>query len=198
MKLYKTIYADPPWITTAGRPLGSYVAKDGKQTFSTGSSNLTRPLSYPQMSVDDIAALPIRHIADRDAHLYIWVINKYLLQASSIITSWGFEYVTPITWAKTPFGGGLGGTYRNTSEHLLFCRRGRLKAKKKITGTWFHVKRQYINGKPCHSKKPDFFRHMIEDVSPGPYLELFAREQAAGWDVFGNQVNNSISLTAKP
>lgn len=91
-------------------------------------------------------------------------------------------------------GGGLGGTFKIATEFLLFATRGKLKAKRSVTGTWFDQKRQYLNGHPCHSKKPVFFHELIESVTPGEYLELFAREQRAGWDVFGNEVPNSITL----
>ena len=69
-----------------------------------------------------------------------------------------------------------------TTEHLLFCRKGTLEAKKRIDTTWFAYKRER------HSKKPDEFRKMIEEVSPGKRIELFAREKVAGWDVWGNEV----------
>ena len=44
-----------------------------------------------------------------------------------------------------------------------------------------------------HSRKPDSVYDYAESL-PGPYLELFARRERAGWDVFGNQVTNSIAL----
>lgn len=31
-------------------------------------------------------------------------------------------------------------------------------------------------------------RAMIEKVSYGPFLEMFARERHEGWDVWGNEV----------
>lgn len=92
-------------------------------------------------------------------------------------------------------GGGLGGTFRINTEFLLFATKGKLRTKGTIPGTWHHVKREYKNGFPCHSVKPDYFRAMIEKVSLGPYLEMFAREQFPNWDVFGNEVTNSIQLT---
>ena len=193
---YACIYADPPWHTKAGRPLSGYKMKDGKQTFQA-AGNTSRPLAYPTLTVEQIAALDVKGIAAPDAHLYMWVTNQYLLQAGEIIKAWGFKYSTALVWAKRPMGGGLGGTYRITTEFLLFATRGSLKAKKSITGTWFEQKRKYVNGAPCHSKKPDFFRDMIAEVSPGPHLEMFAREQHEGWDVFGNEVPNSISLQSQ-
>lgn len=190
---YSVIYADPPWQTKAGRNLGSYKTVDGKQVFNP-TSNKSRDLPYQSMSVDEIASLNVRDIAADDAHLYLWVTNQYLLKAEKIINAWGFKYSTTLVWAKRPLGGGLGGTFKITTEYLLFATRGSLKAKRKVKGTWFEHKRQYVNGYPCHSKKPYFFHELIESVSPGNYIELFAREKRKGWDVFGNEVENSIKL----
>lgn len=194
-KKYNCIYADPPWKTKAGRAFDGYKMVDGKQVFNS-SSNKSRNLSYPTLSIEEIAALNIKDIAADNAHLYMWVTNQYLLKAEKIIKCWGFDYSTTLVWAKKPMGGGLGGTFKITTEFLLFATRGSLKAKRKVIGTWFEQKRQYVNGAPCHSKKPDYFHQLIESVSPGSYLELFAREQRPGWDVFGNEVANSITLKA--
>lgn len=103
-----------------------------------------------------------------------------------------------MVWAKNPMGGGLGGNYRITTEFLIFATRGSLKAKSSHIGTWFNYKREYDErGKPQHSRKPALFHNLIEKVSPGPYLELFARRPRDGWDVFGDQVADSITLPTR-
>jgi len=42
--------------------------------------------------------------------------------------------------------------------------------------------------------KPFAFRALIERVSPGPYLELYGREEQSncGWTVYGNQVERRL------
>jgi N6-adenosine-specific RNA methylase IME4 len=99
-----------------------------------------------------------------------------------------------LVWAKAPFGGGLGGTYGISTEYILFCRRGSLAAKKRVTGTWWNWKRQYENGYPKHSAKPEAFQNMVESVSPGPYMEMFARRKRHGWSTWGNEVENDLEL----
>jgi len=47
-------------------------------------------------------------------------------------------------------------------------------------------------GRGRHSAKPEQVRAMIERASPGPYLELFGRLPAAGWTVFGNEVERNL------
>lgn len=194
-KKYSVIYADPPWKTKAGRALSGYKMENGKQLFIP-VSNKSREPAYPSLSVKEIADLNIKDLAADDAHLYMWVTNQYLLKAEQVINAWGFNYSTTLVWAKKAMGGGLGGTFRITTEFLIFATKGKLKAKKNVVGTWFEQKRQYVNGFPCHSKKPEFFYELIESVSPGNYLELFARNERKGWDVFGNEVSNSIKLNA--
>lgn len=190
---YKTIYADPPWELKAGRPFNGYKVENGKQIFNS-IDNRSRNLAYPTMSVNDIKKLPVQDIIQKDAHLYLWTTNKYLPHAFEVITSWGFNYSTTLVWAKNPMGGGLGGAFRITTEFLLFAKRGKLPTKNTHIGTWFNHKRAYVNGYPNHSKKPEVFAELIEHISPGPYLEMFARQERKGWHVFGNEVDNSIIL----
>ena len=173
-KKYQVIYADPPWEVKAGPEYSS----NGK----------SRNLVYPTMKIEDIKKLPVRDLADKNSHLYLWTINKYIEQSYAVAREWGFKPVCMITWVKRPHGIGLGGAYIQTTEHLLFCRRGTLKAKKRIDTTWFLQKR----GK--HSQKPDEFRQMIEEVS-GVGIELFAREKVRNWDTWGNEIKNDIYLT---
>ncbi|MCR4345699.1 MAG: MT-A70 family methyltransferase, partial [Sulfuricaulis sp.] len=177
---YATIVADPPWEVKAGPLCGRMGFGD-----ATGAS---RPLSYPSMSVAQISALPISALAADDAHLYLWTINKYIEASFAVARAWGFQYSTLLTWAKNPMGGGLGGAYGISTEYVLFCRRGSLSSLGRTNTTWFNWKRPYDErGKPKHSAKPPEFQAMVERMSPGPYLELFARSGRAGWDAWGNE-----------
>ena len=197
MKKYNLIYADNPWNQKAGRPLKGYKMELGKQIFIP-SSNQSENLPYDTMSIEEMKRLDINSITEKDAFLFLWVTNKYLLQANEVIQSWGFRYIACITWKKKKMGGGLGGVVRISSEFLLFCRKGNLKAIGNIPESVIEAKRPYVNGYPCHSKKPEIFRQLIESVTPsGNKLELFARYETEGWDLFGNEVNNSIKIGIK-
>jgi len=185
---YRTIVADPPWQVKAGRAPGG-------EGF-TGPSQSSRPLDYQSMSIEEIAALPVKAMAQDHAHLYLWTINRYVEEAFSIARAWGFTYSTLLTWKKKPMGSGLGGAWGISSEHVLFCRRGSLQATGKIAGTCFEYKRPYEEGKPKHSAKPPEFLDDIEQVSPGPYLEMFSRERVPrlGWDYWGNESLGTAEL----
>jgi N6-adenosine-specific RNA methylase IME4 len=140
------------------------------------------------MSIDEIAALPVEALAERDAHLYLWTVNACLEQAYAVARAWGFDSSTVLTWCKAPMGIGLGGTFINTTEFVLFCRRGSLPARQRIDRTWWQWPRQ------SHSVKPEHFLDIVEQVSPGPYVELFARRHRLGWDVWGNESANTAQL----
>jgi N6-adenosine-specific RNA methylase IME4 len=193
---FHCIVADPPWAVKAGPNGGGYAdGLKGMRKWNWRSENLpTRKLSYPSMSVEEIMALQVASIAADDAHLYLWTINRYVKEAYDVARAWGFEPSTLLTWAKNPMGGGLGGTFGISTEYILFARRGSLKAKKRVKGTWFNWKREYVNGAPSHSRKPSDFMTMVEAVTPGPYLELFARRRRPGWSVWGNEIPSDITL----
>jgi N6-adenosine-specific RNA methylase IME4 len=110
----------------------------------------------------------------------------------------GLPYSTTLVWAKNLMGGGLGGAYGISTEFCLFCRRGSLKTLRNVGGTWFNWKRPYDErGKPRHSAKPPEFYAMVDQVSPGPFLEMFARDRRLGWDAWGNEVDG-LDLQMEP
>jgi len=186
---YATIVADPPWDVKAGPPLPDIEGWENK------SAAPTRALSYPSMTVDEISGLDVP--AARDAHLYLWAINAYVDCAYVVARAWGFIPSTLLVWAKNPMGGGLGGAFGITTEFVLFARRGSLRHKGRVTGTWFNWKRPYDSrGKPKHSSKPPAFLDLVESVSPGPYLEMFARSNRLGWETWGDQALEHVDLAA--
>lgn len=194
---FPCVVADPPWRVKAGPCGGGYSTGEGPmKKFNWRKESLpTRALAYPTMSVDEIKALPVGELAAKDAHLYLWTINAYLEDAYAVARAWGFNPSTTLVWSKKPMGGGLGGAFGISTEFILFCRRGKLKAKSRVTGTSFPWKRAYNErGKPEHSRKPVAFQEMVERVSPGPYLELFARRPREGWSVWGNEVVCDVEM----
>ena len=46
-----------------------------------------------------------------------------------------------------------------------------------------------------HSRKPDEQFDLIQSCSPGPYLEMFARGERAGWAIWGNQADETYVPT---
>jgi hypothetical protein len=85
-----------------------------------------------------------------------------------------------------PDGRGVGFYFRNTTEIVLFGIKGNLRT--------LAPGRKQVNiirtQKREHSKKPDELYDIIEDCSPGPFLELFARGIRKNWDQWGNEVED--------
>ena len=166
---FRTICADPPW--EMDRTPGGCARRKGAK----GNA----PMPYPMMPLAEIEAMPVAGVADKDAHLYLWTINRYVEQAYSVARAWGFKPSTLLTWAKKPRGIMLG-TFTGSTEFILFARRGTCKALSRLDTTWFPWPRHN-----AHSRKPEAFQDMVETVSPGPRLELFARRARPGWTVWG-------------
>lgn len=179
---YRTIVADPPWKVNTGPSWG---------TPNTGPKNTrSHKLAYPTMDVEEIAALPVEGLADDDAHLYLWTINRYVEAAYDVARAWGFTPSTLLTWVKPRKGKGLGGAFSLTTEFCLFARRGSLAPLDRYPESAFHAPRSQ------HSVKPEAFLDAVEQVSPGPYVELFARRDRLGWDTWGNESLNTAELAA--
>ena len=184
MRRYRTIVADPPWAYPEGWPVAR---------IPTGAIHDCRrtPLKYVSMTVSDIAALPVADLAADDAHLYLWTTNRYLRDAYEVVEAWGFRFAQLLVWAKTPMGKGPGGAFAQNAEYILFCRRGNLPHLNKIESVWFNWRRT-----AKHSVKPDAMLDLVEQVSPAPRLELFARRARFGWDYWGNESLGTVELTA--
>jgi len=179
---YRTIVADPPWDVQR-------LESPGAKAFGTQTGTLRSVrLPYPTMSLAEIAALPVAALAEDDAHLYVWTVNRYVEATYEIARAWGFRPATLLTWAKAPMGLGPGGAFSQTTEHVLFARRGRDVRKARSDSTWWAWKRG------AHSAKPEGFLDVVEQVSPGPYVELFARRDRLGWDTWGNESLGTAEL----
>ena len=178
---YRTIVADPPWEVT--RPTG-WGTKDKNH----------QPLTYPTMTVGEIAELPVARLAADTAFLFLWTVNKYVEDAYDVARAWGFRPVTLLTWTKKPVGMGPGGHFASTTEHIVYARRGSSTpefGRKRIhPSTWFDWPKE------AHSVKPEQFQDLIESEFPAPRLELFARRHRPGWDVWGNEVRPDVEMVA--
>lgn len=173
---YSTIVADPPWRYDQTR-----IVTTAKTMRPEADEN------YSTLTMADVAALPVGDLAAPNAHLYLWITNPLLFgarvgdrtTAADVVSAWGFEYRTLLTWRK--LGAlGMGYYFRGDTEHVLFATRGKAPiAPDQRQRNWFEAP------KTGHSAKPAAFGDLVEQVSPGPYVELFARRQRLGWDSWG-------------
>lgn len=173
---YRVIYADPPW------PF---------RTWSRKGKGRSPEAWYDCMSVEDIAALPVRDWCARDAVLLLWTTDPLLPRAFEVIAAWGFRYKTVgFCWVKLRPGAaspiaerdfftGLGFWTRANAELCLLATRGRPRRRAA------DVRRLIVSPRREHSRKPDEAYERIERLVDGPYLELFARRRRPGWDAWG-------------
>lgn len=195
---YRTIVADPPWPQKAGAPFDTAYDPATKRVVRLNPATASRPMAYPPMTVEAIKALPVRTLAAADCQLYLWATNKSLPAAFDVMGAWGFRYSTTIVWAKKLMGGGLGGTWRVSTEFVLLGCRGRMDAQGVMPGTWYPWRRPYdARGKPIGSAKPPEFLAAVEAVSAAPRVELFARTARDGWDHWGNELDSTATLDAR-
>lgn len=170
MSGFGTVTIDPPWDHGITQRLGG----KGRRTTAHGG--------YPRMTVEEIAAQPVDTLAAPSAHLYLWTTAGALLRGFPrlLLDTWRFEPVTILVWHKKGRIG-LGTYYRNSTEFCVFARRGFGTVPEcPWPSTWFEAPR----GR--HSVKPDIFYDAVEQVSPGPYLEMFARTPRLGWAHHGD------------
>ena len=172
-KTFRTIYADPPWPYQNQGTRGS--TRNHYKTWKT--------------SMDEIAALPVRDLAAKKAHLHLWTTNAFLFEAAKIIQAWGFKYKGCFVWVKPQMG--IGNYWRVSHEFLLLGVRGGLTFLDTSFKSWIEAKR----GK--HSAKPSRIRQIIEAVSPGPRLELYGRELHDGWTVWGDEIERRVFSRAR-
>ena len=179
MGRFGTILADPPW---------RFQNRTGKM--APEHRRLSR---YDTMTMDDIYELPVAQLALPKSHLYLWVPNALILDGLETMKRWGFTYKTQLIWYKIrkdggPDGRGVGFYFRNVTEIILFGVRGNLRTS--APG------RRQVNliatRKREHSRKPDELYDIIEQCSPGPYLELFARHHRPNWSQWGDEIFDAM------
>lgn len=168
---FRTILADPPW--------------DVQQKGSLGAQ-----AHYPLLDLAAIKALPVGDLAAPDAHLWLWVTNATLRAGYDVMEAWGFTPRSPLTWIKPRLG--VGNYLRNTTEHLILGTRGHAPVRFRAQPTWMFAPLQ------DHSHKPEEQYAVIERISEGPFLELFARRRQPGWAAWGNEIDSDIRVPGYP
>jgi N6-adenosine-specific RNA methylase IME4/ParB-like chromosome segregation protein Spo0J len=158
-------------------PTGPFqvIVADPPWRYESGNS-----LPYPTMDIEEIKAMPVAEIADENAILWLWTTNAHLRVAFEVVEAWGFEYRTLLTWVKDRMG--TGEWLRGQTEHCMLAIRGKPVFLNGSHTTVIEAPRRE------HSRKPEEFYGLVEKTSPGNKLEIFSRQERAGWHAFGNQV----------
>lgn len=175
LRHYGAIMADPPW---------AFRTWSGKHATPHRTAND----HYQTQSSDWLARLPVESLAKPDCALFMWVVDSHIDAAIDLGRAWGFQFKTrAFTWCKTKIDGsgcriGMGYWTRKQTEICLLFTLG--KPKRLSMGV-----REVIEApRREHSRKPDETYARVQALVAGPYLEMFARTRAPGWDAWGNEV----------
>ncbi len=158
---YRVIVIDPPWKYRRHANNPTHRARN----------------PYPDLSPDEIRALPLQAVAATDCILWLWTTNACMKDALDSIEFWGFEEKTILTWVKDRIG--TGHWLRGQTEHCVLATRGKPIVKLTSQSTALHAPMRE------HSRKPDEFYALVEALCPGSKLEMFARQKRAGWTSWG-------------
>jgi len=186
---YQTIAADPPWLERGG----------GK---SKRGADRHYQLMGKKEIVETMRSAPEWRPAG-SCHLWLWATSNFLPDALWVMQVLGFEYKTSAVWVKLngrgqegfgrlrPIDGardilqiGLGQYMRHAHEWLLLGTQGPAMVPEPAN----RMPSVIFAPRTKHSRKPIEAYQLIESTSPGPRLEMFAREPRDGWTVFGDEI----------
>ena len=186
-KQYQVIVIDPPWNQ----------GKTGKRKTRPNQNTI---LDYPTMDKEELIKLPVSKWADDKSFLWLWATNSkdkktgepILKTAFDLMSAWGFNFYTMITWNKRtgpcPFG-----PYQVITEHILFGYKGKGIFDRDCLGK---LQTCFTETPTVHSAKPDSFYRQIAKYFQGNRLDVFARQIREGYDGIGNEYG-SISVDIK-
>ena len=184
MNSYRTIVADPPW------EIPKKIRPDGRRAAAT-------EVPYSFMSIEAIEALSVDAVAAENAVLFLWSTRRNFRDgvAAGVARAWGFEPCGEVIWGLRNTGLGTP-ALANDHEPILIARRGSPSwTAERPMGVHFWRQPYYPEGGgKIHSAKPDAFLDHVEQWSPGPYLELFARKARFGWDYWGDESLQTVEL----
>jgi N6-adenosine-specific RNA methylase IME4 len=157
---FEVVVIDPPW--NYGRE------------YDPENSRVANP--YPEMSQDQLLELEIPS-ADNSV-IYLWTTHKFLFDAKELLDNWGFDYKATLVWNKEKMG--MGAWFRMQCEFCLVGIKGK--------PLWNNTKWRDVITEPRreHSRKPEIFYEMINEINAGRKLDYFSRSNREGWSVYGN------------
>jgi N6-adenosine-specific RNA methylase IME4 len=192
---YELIMADPAW----------------RERMRSKKGELKSPeRHYRTMTIAEIKAMPVNHLAAPDCVLFLWGVWPLMLHGGDpehhfagadasrspigeVMHAWGFRYVTGGAWhkktrhGKTAFGPGY--RARSSCEPFLLGIRGRPVNSRS--------ERNLIEGLArAHSQKPEEAYAWCERYLPGARrAELFSRTARPGWDTWGDEAGKLGAAT---
>jgi len=160
---FEVIVVDPPW---------NYESK-----YDADGHRVSCP--YPEQTLEEIQKEPIPEKAAKNCVLWLWTTNAFMHQAYHILEAWGFTPKTILTWVKNKFG--VGSWLRGQTEHCILAIKGNpvINLTNQSTVLFAAVTK--------HSKKPDKFYEMVNQLCIGRKLDFYGRKNRKGWIVYGTK-----------
>lgn len=182
---YRVIYSDPPWRVHGVDHYDTMTVAEMKQAFPVPT------LNDPKGTVH-----------------FMWVVSSLLDVGIDLLQDWGYTYKTiAFCWVKsngvnkkgTPvLSMGQGGSSRGGVELCLQAYSGKHPPSVHMKDVMQVV---VCPLGPTHSAKPAEVRTRIMELySDQPRLEMFARNEWDGWDVFGDETTKGVEqpMDAQP
>ena len=162
--LFDVIVMDPPW---------NYGTE-----YNANGRRVANP--YPEMTQEQLKAIELP--AADNCVLFLWTTHKFIWDAKELLNHWGFEYRNIIVWDKQQMG--MGNLFRMQCEFCLVATKG------KPFFTDIHNLRDILyEQRREHSRKPESFYELVDNLCVGRKLDYFSRSKREGWEVFGNDTD---------
>jgi N6-adenosine-specific RNA methylase IME4 len=177
-KVYSCLVLDPPW----------------RYELRVTDDTHRGKIPYKSMAFDEIRDLPIAQLADPNGCVqFLWTTNNHMADAFKLLECWGFTTKTILTWEKVSKNGktriGNGHWFRSSTEHCIIATKGKVSCFSSHSAIARKTSNLIKAERREHSRKPDEFYRLVEEVCKGAKLEMFARQQREGWDCWGDQVD---------
>lgn len=198
---FSLVLADPAW---------RFRTFSGKGQTPTQKKFREAEDHYPTMTVEEMAAIPVRDVVAKDAYLAMWVVGSHIDAAFTLADAWGFgTFVTDLFyWFKQrlvsadqidlftgdihPPKMSMGYHSRKQVEPCYLFARG-----KGLPVLANDVRQAIICPPAAHSRKPvEQYVRLERLYGDVPRVELFARNNHAGWQSWGNEVGKYDNETA--
>jgi N6-adenosine-specific RNA methylase IME4 len=179
-KKYEIIYADPAWLYKCGK---NHLAK---KSMINGKDDI----QYDSMTIEDMKNLRVGEIANDNCLLFMWITSPFLKIGIDLLDDWGFKFSTvAFVWYKERTN--PGSYTMSECELCIVAKKGKIPSPRGARNV-----RQFLSeARGKHSAKPIEIQKRIELMFPTQNkLEMFTRQNVDGWDAWGNEIDNSITI----
>jgi N6-adenosine-specific RNA methylase IME4 len=210
---FRVLTADPPWKFGDSLPGKS---RGAAKNYDVLTAERIETFLVDTKIPFNGKPTPIFDCLADDALLFLWEVSAMPREALDVMSAWGFTQKTRGIWSKVNqtdeelvlkiskladkgdgttlnlieiaieearrLSFGMGRTLRGAHESFLVGHRGR-----PPIASLSH-RSEFFAPIGRHSEKPAKFYEIVEALSPGPYLELFARSGRQGWTSHGKEL----------